>query len=93
MVNEKQVLSYPEAKVKYNGHWLLFDKRDFPPADDIGYVVAYGDGTDEDRDTLMEIQSNQFNGKVFLMKGWVQKDDIFDSGIIEEGNYICVQDI
>jgi len=29
--------------------------RDFPPADDKGYVVAYGDGTPEDRDALRRI--------------------------------------
>jgi hypothetical protein len=83
MVTEKQVLSYPEAKAKYDGHWLLFDKREFPPAEDIGYVVAYGDGTAEDREALRDINHSLYNGKVFLLKGWVQKDDIFNSGIIE----------
>ena len=84
MVNEKKVLSYPEAKAKYDGHWLLFDKRDFPPEEDIGYVVAYGDGTEEAWKALMKICVNQYDGKVLLMKGWVQKDDVYDSGIIEE---------
>jgi hypothetical protein len=84
MVDEKQVLSYPEAKAKYDGYWLLFDQRDFPPEEDMGYVVAYGDGTDEVWKALERIQMKQYNGKVLLMKGWVQKDDIFDSGIIEE---------
>jgi co-chaperonin GroES (HSP10) len=84
MINERQVLSYPEAKAKYDGHWLLFDKRGFPPEEDMGYVVALGDGTDEDWKELVKIQMKQYKGDVFLIKGWVQKDDIYDSGIIEE---------
>jgi co-chaperonin GroES (HSP10) len=84
MINERQVLSYPEAKAKYDGHWLLFDKRDFPPEEDMGYVVALGDGTNEDWEELVKIQMKQYKGDVFLIKGWVQKDDIYDSGIIEE---------
>ena len=84
MVEEKQVIDYKQAKAKYNGHWLLFDKRDFPPEEDIGYVVAFGDGTEEAWEALYKICLNQYDGKVLLMKGWAQKDDIFDSGIIEE---------
>jgi co-chaperonin GroES (HSP10) len=83
-INDRKVLSYPEAKAKYDGHWLLFDKRDFPPEEDMGYVVALGDGTDEDWEELVKIQMKQYKGDVFLIKGWVQKDDVYDSGIIEE---------
>jgi len=83
ITTDKRVLNYKEAKAEFDGRWLLFDKRDFPPSDDMGYVVAYGDGTSQDRDTLMEIQMDKYHGKVFLMKGYVQKDEIFDNGIIE----------
>jgi len=83
LTTEKRVLNYKEAKAEFDGHWLLFDQRDFPPVEDMGYVVAYGDGTPEDRDALMEICHEKYHGKVLLMKGYVQKDDIFDSGIIE----------
>jgi hypothetical protein len=81
---KKRVLNYREVKAEYDGHWVLFDHRDFPPEDDMGYVVAYGDGSDEDRDALREINHSKYNGEVVLIKGWVPKDDdIFDSGIIE----------
>jgi len=80
---EKRVLNYKEAKAEFDGRWLLFDNRDFPPSDDMGYVVAYGDGTSEDREALEEILFNKYNGKILLMKGYVQKDEIFDNGIIE----------
>jgi len=45
--------------------------------------VALGDGTPEDRDALEEICFKKYNGKVFLLKGYVPKDEICDNGIIE----------
>jgi hypothetical protein len=83
MVTEKRVINCRQVKAEYDGRWVLFDKRDFPPEQDTGYVVAYGDGTDEDWEALMEIQNSKYHGEVFLMKGWIPKDDIFDSGIID----------
>ena len=83
MATEKRVLNYREVKAEYDGRWVLFDKRDFPPEDDMGYVVAYGEGTPEDLEALEEIQCSKYHGKVFLIKGWIPKDDVFDSGIIE----------
>jgi len=81
---KKRVLNYREVKAEYDGHWVLFDQRDFPPEDDMGYVVACGDGTPEDRKALREIQCSKYHGEVLLIKGWKPKDDdIFDSGIIE----------
>ena len=80
---DKRVLNYREAKTEFDGRWLLLDKRAFPPAEDKGYVVAYGDGTPEDRDALRRINLDKYNGEVLLMKGWIPKDDIFDSGIID----------
>ena len=83
MATEKRVLNYREAKEEFDGRWLLLDKRDFPPVDDMGYVVAYGDGTAEDRDALRRINLDKYDGKVLLMKGYVPKDEICDNGIIE----------
>jgi hypothetical protein len=83
MVTEKRVLNCREVEAEYDGRWVLFDHRDFPPEDDMGYVVAYGDGTPEDYEALTEICFDKYNGKVLLMKGWIPKDDVFDSGIIE----------
>ncbi|MDR0473494.1 MAG: hypothetical protein LBH43_07485 [Treponema sp.] len=83
MVTEKRVLNCREVEAEYDGRWFLYDQRDFPPEEDTGYVVAYGDGTPEDRGVLTEIQDNKYHGNVLLMKGWIPKDDIFDSGIIE----------
>ena len=83
IATEKRVLTYKEAMIEFDGQWLLLDKREFPPSDDMGYVVAYGDGTPEDRDALTEINFSKYHGKVLLMKGWTPKDEIFDSGIID----------
>jgi len=83
VATEKRVLNYKEAKNEFDGKWLLLDKREFPPADDKGYVVAYGDGTPEDREALRRINFDKYDGKVLLMKGWTPKNEIFDSGIID----------
>jgi hypothetical protein len=84
MVTEKRVLNCREVEAEYDGRWVLFDHRDFPPEEDTGYVVAYGDGTPEDREALYEICVDKYDGKVLLMKGWIPKDDdVFDNGIIE----------
>jgi hypothetical protein len=83
MVTEMRVLNWREAEAEFDGRWFLLDKRDFPPKDDMGYLVAYGDGTDEDWKALMKICCDKYDDRVFLGKGWVPKDDIFDNGIID----------
>ena len=83
ITTEKRVLNYKEAKTEFDGQWLLLDKRNFLPAEDKGYIVAFGDGTPEDRDALRRLNFDKYDGKVLLMKGWKPKDEIFDSGIIE----------
>jgi hypothetical protein len=83
MVSEKRVINSREADIEFDGRWLLLDMRDFPPSEDMGYLVAYGNGTSEDRDNLRRINLDKYNGEVLLKKGWIPKDEIFDSGIIE----------
>ncbi|MCL2442749.1 MAG: hypothetical protein FWD13_04705 [Treponema sp.] len=83
IVTEKRALNCREVETEYDGRWFLYDQRDFPPVEDMGYVVAYGDGTPEDRDALEEICFEKYHGKVLLKKGWIPKDEIFDNGIIE----------
>ena len=51
--------------------------------DDMGYLIAYGDGTPEDRDALYELCFEKYHGDALVMKGWRPKDDVYDSGIIE----------
>jgi hypothetical protein len=85
MVTEKRILNYcREVDAEYDGRWVLYDQRDFPPKEDTGYVVACGDGTPEDRDALFEICLDKYHGEVLLKKGWIPKDDdLFDNGIID----------
>jgi hypothetical protein len=83
MVTEKRVLNCREVEAEFDGRWFLFDHRDYPPKDDMGFLVAYGDGTSEDRDALMEICLDKYHGKVLLMKGWIPKEDVLDSDIFE----------
>ena len=83
MAKEKRVINEREAEEEFDGRWLLLDKSSFPPSEDKGYIIAYGDGTVEDRDALLEIRSKQFKGRARLMKGYVPKDGICDNGIID----------
>jgi hypothetical protein len=83
MTSEKRAINEREAAVEFDGRWLLLDKRDFPPSEDTGYVIAYGDGTPEDRDTLRKMNLSIYHGEARLMKGYTPKDEICDSGIIE----------
>ncbi|MCL2689266.1 MAG: hypothetical protein FWE57_05395 [Chitinispirillia bacterium] len=78
MAAERRVIDERQAAVEFDGRWLLLDKRSFPLSEDMGYIIAYGNGTPEDRDTLMEINWNKFNGKARLMKGYTPKDEIYD---------------
>jgi hypothetical protein len=77
MVTERRVLNCREVDAEYDGQWVLYDQRDFPPEEDTGYVIACGDGTSEDREALYEICLDKYHGEVLLMKGWIPKDDDF----------------
>jgi len=83
MATERRVIDERAAAVEFDGRWLLLDKREFPPSEDMGYIIAYGSGTPEDRDALRELNWDKCNGKARLMKGYTPKDEICDSGIIE----------
>jgi len=83
MATEKRVINERDADVEFNGRWLLLDKRDFPPSEDTGYIVAYGDGTPEDREALRSICLDVYDGDALLMKGYTPTDEIYDCGIIE----------
>jgi len=83
MTADRRVINEREAAVEFDGRWLLLDKRDFPPSEDMGYIIAYGDGTTQDRDALMDINCYTYNGEARLMKGYFPKDEIYDCGIIE----------
>ncbi|MCL2183419.1 MAG: hypothetical protein FWB85_08125 [Chitinispirillia bacterium] len=84
MATEKRAIDEREAAVEFDGRWLLLDKNDFPPSEDMGYIIAYGNGTPEDRDVLRKINLDQYDGDLRLMKGYTPKDEVYDCGIIEE---------
>jgi len=83
MPTEKRAITEKDALVEFDDRWVLLYKRAFPPSDGRGYIVAYGDGTPEDRDALMELNCEKYNGKARLMKGYVPKDGIHIYGTVE----------
>lgn len=84
MAAEKRAITEKDAHVEFDGRWVLLYKRPFPPSEDTGYIVAYGNGTPEDRDALRELNFEKFNGTARLMKGYTPKDGIYECGPITE---------
>jgi hypothetical protein len=75
-VAEKRVLSLKDINTEFDGHWVLLNHRAFPPSEGKGYLVAYGDGTPQDRDALEQIVWDKYDGKALLLKGYTPKEDI-----------------
>lgn len=75
-VKEKRIITEKEARAEFDGQWVLLDERNFHPSECIGYLVAYGNGTPEDRDALNELLMEKYSGGGFLMKGYIPREDI-----------------
>jgi len=75
-VTEKRIITEKEARIEFDGQWILIDEREFPVSKSTGYLVGYGDGSSEDRDALMDLNDEKYNGRAFLMKGYAPKEDI-----------------
>jgi hypothetical protein len=73
-VTEKRVITEKDARAEFDGRWVLLHESDFPESEYRGYLVAYGDGTPEDRDALRLINKNKYDGQAFLMRGYVPKE-------------------
>jgi len=75
-VKEKRIITRKEARVEFDGRWILLDERNFPRAGCTGCLVAYGDGTPEDRDALRSMNFERYDGQASLLKGCIPKEDI-----------------
>ncbi|GBU21468.1 hypothetical protein R80B4_01359 [Fibrobacteres bacterium R8-0-B4] len=82
MATEKRAITEKDALVEFDERWVLLYKRAFPPSEDKGYIVAYGDGTPEDRDALRALNFEKYKGEAHLLKGYVPKDGIYECGPI-----------
>jgi hypothetical protein len=51
-VNDNRVITVKDVNTEFEGRWVLLNCSDFPPAYSKGYVVAHGDGSPDDYDTL-----------------------------------------
>lgn len=84
-VNEKKVISERDVDFEYDGKWVIFDTDPYSPSGDFGCVVAYGDETEEDYETLYEMLHERFNGQAFLKFAYVPKEDViygmYDIGV------------
>jgi hypothetical protein len=75
-VTEKRVLSLRQVDAEFDGQWVLLNRMGFPKSECKGYLVAYGDGTPQDRDALKRLDWDKYDGKTLLLKGYVPKEDI-----------------
>jgi uncharacterized circularly permuted ATP-grasp superfamily protein len=75
-VTEKRIMSHRQVNAEFDGKWVVLDERDFSPPGGQGYLVAYGDGTPQDRDALDEIIFDRYKGQALLLKGYIPKEDI-----------------
>ena len=84
-VKEKRVISIRDVDFEYDGRWVIFDWRPYSTSGGEGCVVAYGDGTKEDRATLYEYLHENYRGKALLKFAYTPKEDViygmYDVGV------------
>ena len=84
-VNEKRVISFRDVDDEYDGKWVVYESKPYSTSGGRGCVVAYGDGTPEDRDTLLKIVMDKYDGKALLKYAYVPKEDVicgmYDIGV------------
>jgi hypothetical protein len=75
-VTDKRVMSHQQVNAEFDGRWVILDERNFSPPGGEGYLVAYGDGTQEDYDALDQLLWDRFDGRALILKGYTPKEDI-----------------
>lgn len=84
-VNEKRVMTENEVDSEYDGKWVIFDTDPYSEIGDKGCVVAYGDGSKEDREALHDIVIDRYKGQALLKFAFVPKEHViygmYDLGV------------
>jgi len=84
-VTEKRVMSENDVDIEYDGKWVIFDTDPYSTSGDEGCVVAYGDGSKEDREALHNIVINRYKGQALLKFAYVPKEHViygmYDIGV------------
>ena len=88
-VKEKRVISIRDVDFEYDGRWVIFLQDPNSASVGQGYVVAYGDGTKEDRAALYEYLREKYNGQALLKFAYEPKEDViygmYDVGVASGG--------
>ena len=88
-VKEKRVISIRDVDFEYDGKWVIFEEDPNSSSVGQGFVVAYGDGTKEDRASLHDIVINRYKGQVLLKFAYTPKEDViygmYDIGVAAAG--------
>lgn len=87
-INEKKVISERDVDFEYDGRWVIFESKPYSTSGDLGCVVAYGDGTKEDRAALYELVHEKYNGQALLKFAYVPKEHViygmYDIGVADK---------
>ena len=84
-VKERKLTNSRDLNFEYDGRWVIFEEEPSSTSGSEGWVVYYGDGTPEDRDALMQVVANKYNGDALLTFAYVPKEDVvygmYDCGV------------
>ena len=69
IAEERKLMTEREIDKKYLGKWVLLDRTDIPPTHDGGYVVAYGDESDDVWNELCDLGQKVCNGHPMIKFG------------------------
>jgi|GEM_PF-951871 len=84
-VKEKRIISIRDVDFEYDGRWVLFLPEPSSTSGEWGCVVAYGDGTKEDRAALYEYLHEKYQEQALLKFAYEPKEDViygmYDVGV------------
>ena len=75
-VKERKLTNVRDLNFEYDGRWVIFEEEPNSTSGAEGWVVFYGNGTPEDRDALMRIVIEKYNGEALLTFAYVPKEDV-----------------
>ena len=69
IVKNRVLMTEFEIDKQYTGKFILLDLKDVPPTHDGGYIVAYGDNTDEVWNALFDLGQEKYNSNCMIQVG------------------------
>ncbi|MCL2006875.1 MAG: hypothetical protein FWG77_02200 [Treponema sp.] len=84
-VKDRKLTNRRDLNFEYDGKWVIFESEPSSTSGSTGWVVYYGDGTEEDWDALHQIIVNRYKGQALLTFAYAPKEDVvygmYDIGV------------